>query len=117
MEFEKPWPAAWPISSVSAALTTGDVTMFRCPLDFADKNLDSFTLTALTLGISGSSHLDTLEPGLGWRRDARYQKGIEQVTLRVQEGCMEPCSSTKVHPLTCLECLSGKKETMRDTDN
>lgn len=102
MEFGKPWPAAWPISSVSAALTTG-VTMFWCPLDFVDKDLVSCTLTALTLGISGSIHLDTLEPGLGWRRDARYQKGIEQVTLRVREGCMEPCSGTKVHPLTCLE--------------
>ena len=71
MEFEKPWPAAWPISSVSAALTTGDVTMFRCPLDFADKNLDSFTLTALTLGISGSATL-TL-----YRARAGVEKGCQ----------------------------------------
>lgn len=77
--------------------------MFWCPLDFVDKDQDSFTLTALTLGLSDSGHLDTLEPGLGWRRDARYKKGIEQVTLRVREGCMEPCASTKVPPLTCLE--------------
>lgn len=49
--------------------------MFCVLLDFVDKDLDPFTLTVLTLGISGLSHPGTLQPGLGWRRDARHQKG------------------------------------------
>ena len=44
-----------------------------------------------------------LEAGLGWRRDARYQKGIEQGTLKLLEACMEQCASTKVPPLPGLK--------------
>lgn len=82
-----------------------------------NEDLASFVLIALTLRISGSNHLDPLEPRLGWRRNARYQKGIEQGTLRVLEACMKQCVNTKIPDLSCLEpreCLSGKG-TMTDS--
>lgn len=87
------------------------------PLDFVNEDLASFVLIALTLGISGLNHLDPPEPRPGWRRNARYQKGIKQGTLRVLEVCMKQCVNTKFPDLSCLEpkeCLSGKG-TMTDT--
>lgn len=72
MEFEKSWSVAWPQSSISCGLTTGEGTMSAL-LDFVDKDLDPFTSTVLTLGISGLSHLGTLQPGLGWRNHQKRE--------------------------------------------